>query len=160
MAENFQFPVDRSAILAFAAALGETNPIYFDERHCRGAPIGGVLAPPTFPAAANHWDPDYYLRGVRRIPPPTSGAAARLEAERLARLLHAEMHFEYFAPLVAGMELTVSAHPGRRWEKTGRRGGALKFEEIIIEYRDTDGALLARGRSVSVLLEDRPEQPA
>src|SRR5690606_33229740 len=59
---DHEFPVDRTAILAFAAAIGETNPIYWDEAYAARTPLGGVIAPPTFAIASAHWNPDYALR--------------------------------------------------------------------------------------------------
>ena len=56
--------------MLFASAIGETNKIYYDEEYARKTPLGGVIAPPSFPIAAAHWNPNYPLRGVRQIPEP------------------------------------------------------------------------------------------
>ncbi len=80
MATPYAFPVDLTSIMLFASALGETNRIYHDEDYASRTPLGGVIAPPTFPIAAAHWNPSYPLRGVRRIPeaaaPPTFAIAS------------------------------------------------------------------------------------
>jgi acyl dehydratase len=164
MAEH-EFPVDRTAILTFAAAIGETNPIYWDEAYAKGTPLGGVIAPPTFGIAAAHWNPDYGLRGVRQIPARRDAEAApRAGGERsagggsLARVLHGEQRFEYKKPLQPGMKLTVSTRPGESWEKEGKRGGKLRFAETVTEYRDAAGELVLVATSVSVLTEKAVEQ--
>ena len=41
-------PVTKEEILNFAAALGETNPLYTDEAAAAQSPYGGLVAPPTF----------------------------------------------------------------------------------------------------------------
>src|SRR5207249_4088356 len=41
--------VEKGAIRRFAEALGETNPIYFEEAAARAAGYRSVVAPPTFP---------------------------------------------------------------------------------------------------------------
>lgn len=158
MAE-YRFPVDRTAIMLFASAIGETNPVYWDEQAARATPLGAVIAPPTFTAAAAQWDPDYGLRGVRRIPTPTPAPPkpARAPGEgggggaSLTRVLHAEERYEYFKPLHPGTALTVSSFRGKTWEKEGRRGGTLRFSESIREFRDESGELVVRATTVGVV---------
>ncbi|MDJ0867436.1 MAG: MaoC family dehydratase N-terminal domain-containing protein [Myxococcota bacterium] len=156
---DHEFPVDRTSILMFAAAIGETNPIYYDEAYARDTPLAGVIAPPTFGVASAHWNPSYGLRGVRQIPPPPP----RPEGEgggggSLTRVLHGEQRFDYHQPLRAGMRLRVSSRPGESWEKEGRRGGKLRFNETITEYRDESGELVLTATSVGVVTEKAVEQ--
>ena len=72
--------MDLTAIMLFASAIGETNPIYYDEDYAAKTPLEGVIAPPTFANASAHWDPDYFLRGVRRIPAPRPKPAPKAAA--------------------------------------------------------------------------------
>ena len=74
---DHEFPIDASSILIFASALGETNPIYYDEGYAKDTPLEGVIAPPTFPIASAHWNPTYSLRGVRQIPATPEGGRRR-----------------------------------------------------------------------------------
>jgi len=165
MSDAYEFPVDRTAILSFAASLGETNPIYWDEAYARGTPLGGVIAPPTFPAASAHWNPFAGLRGVRRIPAappraeraPSGGEGVTRGGGSLARLLHGEQRFEYHQPLRAGARLRVESRPGKSWEKEGKRGGKLRFTETITEYRDEQGALVVTATSVGIITEKAVE---
>ena len=41
--------VEKGSIRKFAEAIGETNPIYFEEAAARAAGYRSVVAPPTFP---------------------------------------------------------------------------------------------------------------
>jgi acyl dehydratase len=165
MSDGYEFPVDRTAILTFAAALGETNRIYWDEAYARGTPLGGVIAPPTFPNASAHWNPFAGLRGVRRIPAVPLRPEARNEGRGasaaggggIARLLHGEQRFEYHQPMRAGMRLTVSSHPGKTWEKEGKRGGKLRMSETVTEYRDERGELVVTATSVGIITEKAVE---
>lgn len=43
--------VEKGAIRRFAEALGETNPIHFDEGAARAAGYRSIVAPLTFPTA-------------------------------------------------------------------------------------------------------------
>ena len=159
MAEH-EFPVDRTAILTFAAAVGETNPIYWDAAYAKSTPLGDVIAPPTFGISSAHWNPDYGLRGTRKIPArkaePKPESAARSGGgggggPNLTRVLHAEQRFEYKKPLQPGMKLTVTNRAGKTWEKEGKRGGKLVFTEGVTEYRDEKGELVLVATSVSVI---------
>lgn len=164
MADEHEFHVDRTGILLFASALGETNPIYYDEAHAKTTPLGGVIAPPTFAISSAHWNPDYGLRGIRKI--PASKPRPAVLAERsggggggsLARVLHGEQRFEYHRPIRPGMKLTVTTKPGKTWTKEGKRGGSLRFSESVSEYRDEAGELVVTATSVGVLTEKAVEQ--
>lgn len=162
---DFEFPVDRTAILNFAAALGETNPIYWDEAHAKATPLGGVIAPPTFAVASALWNPEAGLRGVRQIPkraaPPAEAGAGRAGSRGggggTARLLHGEQRFEYHQPLRPGMRLRASSRQGRSWEKDGKRGGKLRFTETITELCDESGTLVVTATSVGIVTEKAVE---
>ena len=164
---GYVFPVDRTAILTFASALGETNRAYYDEKYAKEVGLGGVIAPPTFLTASSHWNPNYGLKGVRRIPErpkeePASSRVGQAAGRRrgggdLARVLHGEQRYEYHKPLHPGMELTVATRPGKTWEKEGKRGGKLRFSESVTEYRDERGDLVATATSVGIVTEKAVE---
>jgi hypothetical protein len=165
--EGFLFPVDLTAIMLFASAIGETNPIYYDEVAASKTPLGGVIAPPSFAIASAHWDPNYFLRGVRRIPAPPPKPAAKAPAAgagaaagggggggggaNLTRVLHGEQRFIYHQPMRPGMRLTVTQRPGKTWEKEGKRGGTMRFSESITEFRDERGELVTTAISVGIV---------
>lgn len=156
--EGYAFPVDLTSIMLFASAIGETNPIYYDEEYAAKTPLGRVIAPPSFASAGAHWDPDYFLKGVRRIP-PAKPRAPRPAAEKsaggggadLTRVLHGEQRFIYHQPMTPGQRLRVTTHPGKSWEKEGRRGGTMRFSETISEYRDEKGELVTTAISVGIV---------
>jgi acyl dehydratase len=161
MAE-YQFPVDASQIMLFARAVGDKNPIYHDADYAKGTEAGGVIAPPTFVQAAAQYDPNFPLRP--RIGEPWFGSGReptgikskpKVEGEKStigqsSRVLHAEQKYRYHKPIRPGDVLTVTTRPGRRWEKEGRRGGALKFSEAITEFRNQDGELVVTSTMVGV----------
>ena len=43
--------VEKGAIRRFAEALGDYNPIYYDEDYARASGFASVVAPPSFPCA-------------------------------------------------------------------------------------------------------------
>jgi hypothetical protein len=159
--DGFEFPVDLTTVMLFASAIGETNPIFYDEVYAAKTSLGSVIAPPTFAVASAHWDGDYFLRGVRAIPParPKPPAAAKDDAGGgggdsgggLTRVLHGEQRFVYHQPMRAGMRLTVTQRRGKSWEKEGRRGGVMRFSETITEYRGEDGELVTTAINVGIV---------
>ncbi|HTF34371.1 MAG TPA: MaoC family dehydratase N-terminal domain-containing protein [Myxococcota bacterium] len=167
MSDGYRFCVDRTGILLFSSALGETNPIYWDEEYAKKTPLGGVIAPPTFAVSSAHWDPNYALRGVRKIPAPPPKPAAAASAPvgqggggagsggglNLTRILHGEQRFEYHKPVRPGMMLTVTNRAGKSWTKEGKKGGTMRFSESISEYRDEKGELMVTATSVGIVTE-------
>lgn len=154
---DHEFPVERTGILNFAAALGETNRIYWDEEYAKATPLGGVIAPPTFAVSSALWNPSYALRGIRRIPDrpepsPDEGAQKGARGDS-SRLLHGEQRFEYHQPLRPGMRLAASTRAGRSWKKEGKRGGTLRFSESVTEFRDERGSLVLTATGVSIITE-------
>lgn len=115
---EFPFPVERGHVLAFARAIGDD--------------VDQDVAPPTFAAATDHFDPAFDRR-----PPHGRGWDDGLPPSHL----HVEQHFTYARPVRVGELLTARKGPGRRWEKTGR-SGLLRFVEERTELRDADGSLV------------------
>ncbi len=110
--ETPEFPVEveKGRIRQFAAAIMETNPVYFDEAAARAAGHPGLLAPPTFGFTLGILHPqpfDFESMGVR-----------------LERILHAEQTFVYSAPIYAGDIIRVRGQITDLFEK---KAGTLQF---------------------------------
>jgi acyl dehydratase len=155
-----RFPVEAGHIMMFARSIGDPDPVYHDGEAAAASKVGAIPAPPTFVQASAQFDPDYFLRpkigepwfgsgaepsGVQRDPSGGGGGGGGG--------LHAEQHYEYHRPLLAGDVLTATVREGERWEKEGRRAGKLLFSETITEYRDADGELVVTARGVGVRTE-------
>jgi len=141
--------------------VGDPNPIYHDPEAAKATEPGAVIAPPTFVQSSAQFDPDYVLRPKIGAPwfgsgkNPT-GAQPGSGGGGNGGGLHAEQHYEYHRHPQAGDVLTATVKPGKSWEKQGRRGGKLLFQETITEYRDQNGDLLVTARGIGV----RTERPA
>jgi acyl dehydratase len=158
-----RFPIEAGHIMMFARAILDPNPIYSDPDYAATTDVGGTIAPPTFVFAGAQYDPDWVLRP--RIGEPWMGSGreatgvVREPGEgSIGRGLHAEQHFEYHRPLLAGEVLHTTVTPGKSWEKEGRRGGSLKFSETITEYRNEAGELVVTARMVGVQTGQAVEQ--
>jgi N-terminal half of MaoC dehydratase len=169
---NERFPIEAGHILMFARSIGDPNPVYADADYAAKSEVGGIPAPPTFVQASAQFDENYPLRpkvgkpwfgsgkeatGLKRE--PSSGRSGGSGGGRSGggggggTGLHAEQHYTYHRPLVAGMVLTAEMRAGETWEKQGKRAGKLVFSETITEYKDENGELVVTARSVGVRTE-------
>ncbi len=122
-AEPGHVTINAESIKEFARAIGETNPLYLDEKAARAAGYANIVAPPTYPIAfmAESMNPDLFIE---------------LNLD-ITTVVHGEQEFEYQRPLVAGDTLTVHAKLADAWEKQGR-SGTLTF--VVFEANAVDAA--------------------
>lgn len=151
-----RFPVEEGHIQLFARAIGDPNPIYFDNGHAQASALQGIIAPPTFSEAGNHFDEGWPFRprwGRPELEPgATPTGAERLGIDR-GTAMHAETHFVYHRLVRPGMVLSVSARSGRQWTKRGARAGRLEFGETISKYYDQEGELVLECMTVVLQTE-------
>jgi len=155
---SVRLPVEASHILMFARAIGDPNPIYYDAPYAATSEVGSIIAPPTFTAAAAHFDPDHAMRPKIGEPWLGSGRSPTGRVDRPQRGeggtgLHAEQHYEYHRPLRPGDVLTERKREGRTWGSEGRRAGKLAFHELISDFYSQDGELVLVARAVVVRTE-------
>ena len=58
---------------------------------------------------------------------------------------------------IAGTELTAESRIDRIYEKEGKRGGTMTFVELVTEYRDGSGAVVAEARSTIIETSQAPQ---
>ncbi|HMW16920.1 MAG TPA: MaoC family dehydratase N-terminal domain-containing protein [Accumulibacter sp.] len=118
----------------FAKAIGETNPVYFDEDAAHKAGLPGVLAPPTFLFCMDmdKEHPFDYLE--------TMGCD-------LGKMLHGEQSFNYYQPFYSGDTLDFD---GQITDIYDKKNGALQF--VVKEVKVwRQGELVGDLRSVMVI---------
>jgi hypothetical protein len=134
----FRVVVEEGKVREFARAVKSSNPAYLAD----GQPP--TTSPVTFLASSAFWQgPDGS---------PLSGVELNW-----ARILHGEQEFTFpGAPPVPGTELTAQARIDRVFEKEGKRGGTMTFVDVVTEYRDGSGALVAESRSTMIETSQAP----
>lgn len=159
-----RFPVEAGHIMLFARSVGDDNQIYYDAEYAATTEPGVTIAPPTFVQASAQFDPDYFLRpkigqawfGSGKEPSGAQSGGGGGGGGGTG--LHAEQHYEYHRQLKVGDVLRAKAGEGRSWEREGRRGGKLTFNESVTEYYDQNDELVITARSVGVRTERVVEQ--
>lgn len=122
-----EFVIERGAVRLFARAVQSTSPEHQGE---------DAVIPPTFLMSVAQWMPD-----DSRVP---------VGFER-ARLLHGGQEFLFHGePPRVGARLMAQERVLERYEKTGRKGGLMRFAVVATEFRDAAGRLVAETRSTLI----------
>ena len=126
-----EYLVEKGHIRRFAEAIGDANPLWQDEVHARQAPLGGIIAPPTFTRAFLPSDED------ESEPRDTSD-----------RVLDAGSEYEFFGPIKIGDRITVTSHIADLYQKQSKSLGTMtfsvketnfvnQFSQLVVTRRDT-----------------------
>jgi hypothetical protein len=136
--DSYEIPIERGAIRSFAKATMSNDPAY-------EGPM--AVIPPTFLTTARlRWEPaganPFDLVGFDR-----------------KRLLHAQEEYQFHGPLpTVGESLTATARLVDRFERTGKRGGVMRFAVVLTEYRDAGGVLRVEQRTTAVETSQPPSE--
>src|SRR5262245_34929562 len=123
--------LERGKIREFAQATGSSAPVYLEDRN--------PTIPVTFLRTSIFW-----------MPKDAPSVMGDLKLN-LRRILHGEQEFVFFGPPPrAGVELTVTTRLGGVTEKEGGRGGRMRFIEIVNDFHDESGRLVARSNQTLI----------
>ena len=123
--------IEKGAIIKFAQAIGDDNPLFNDEEAARRGPNGGLIAPPTF------------LRSVR-----AEGVQLPFELP-LTRTLDGGSDWEYFEPVRPGDSITTVTRITNFFERTGSRG-LMVLTIFVTTYRNQFDHVAATQTSTSI----------
>jgi len=119
--EPASYAVGRGKIREYAAAVGETNPLYFDVEAARAAGYSDVVAPPMFAV----------VYAARSVGPGILDPEVGID---FARMLHAGQEFVWGPVVVAGDEITTTASVKDISERNEM--GFFVFETVSKNQRD------------------------
>ena len=123
--------VEKGAIMRFAEAIGDPNPVYTDEAAARKSQFGSLVAPPTF------------LRSMRDVRPMLPFDIP------FERLLDAGSDWQYLQPVRPGDRITAVARITAMQERTGRLGLML-FITTEITYTNQFNEVAATQTNTSI----------
>ncbi|MGC9220009.1 MAG: FAS1-like dehydratase domain-containing protein [Solirubrobacteraceae bacterium] len=114
------YAVGREKIREYAAAVGESNPLFFDLEVARAAGYGDLLAPPMFVVV--------YASSAFQL----ALFDEDLELD-FAHLVHGSQQFSWGVPVVAGDEVTTSLSVEDISERAGMRFD--RFRSVSVNQR-------------------------
>ena len=123
--------VEKGAIIKFAEAIGDTNPVFNDEVAARESRYGGMVAPPTF------------LRSIMAGP-----LKVEFKSPYSANL-DGGSEWEYFEPIRPGDRITVTTMIADIYERPGRLGNML-FLVRETKYVNQFGNTVAKQRTTGI----------
>lgn len=134
----FTMAVERGKIREFARATGSTDPAYLEEER--------PVVPPTFLTTQFFWQDG-------------DADAWQLVELNQQRGLHAEQEYTFHGPPPrAGTRLSAQSTITNLYEKQGKRGGPMTFVEMVTEFRDESGRLVAEAKMTGVETGRAPEE--
>jgi acyl dehydratase len=145
------FEVEKESIRRFADAVGDPNPLYWDEEYAKKSRFGSIIAPPGF--LSSLWFSGRSVKWGRKErlseslgPPVVMDALARAGYKRI---LDTGMDYEFFEPVKAGDDVRSVCVVKEIMERSGKEG---KVAFLITEtsYTNQDGKIVARARSTTV----------
>jgi acyl dehydratase len=123
--------VEKGAIIKFAEAIGDENPVFNDEAAARESRYGGLIAPPTF------------LRSV------TSSRVVLPFDFPFERRLDGGSEWEYFVPIRPGDRITAVARIEDINEREGRLG-VMIITSTKTTYRNQFDQVVATQTGTSI----------
>lgn len=134
----FRVVIEEGKVREFARATGSTNPDHLRD--------GDPVSPVTFLISSVLWQDD------------SSSVWTGVERD-YDRILHGEQRVTFHGPPPrAGDVLTGQQRVDDVYTKEGRRGGAMEFTEVVTEFRDADGQLVAEMASTTIVTSVAPPQ--
>jgi len=128
--EPFTMPLEQGKIREYARAIGSSHPDYLE----REDPV----VPAHFLTTTFFWEGD-------------TGNPWDRVAMSQQRGMHAEQEYVFHGePPRAGTRLTCTSRIDKIYEKTSRSGATLTFVEMVTDFRDPDGALVAEAKMTAV----------
>jgi acyl dehydratase len=123
--------IERWAIRRFADAIGDSSPLFNDEKEARKTRFGGMIAPPTFGRALSAGLPD-----IKLDMPAFRG-------------LDGGSDWEYVQPIRPGDRITVQTRIADLRESEGRLG-PMVFITTETTYTNQYGEICAIQRSTGI----------
>ena len=131
--------VEKGAIIKFAEAIGDPNPLFNDEQAARSTRYGGLIAPPTF---------------LRFLPPGQMKVEVR---SPYPAALDGGSEWEYFEPVRPGDRITVTVKIAEMIEREGRLGKML-FIVRETKYVNHYGSVVALQRSTGISYQPQDKE--
>jgi acyl dehydratase len=104
------FDIERETVRRFADAVGDMNPVYFDETYAVQAGYGGIIAPPGYISSQWYWggnigrqnNPDMEISGLSDI-------ILALDVAGYRQAIDSAVEYEFYRPVKVGDTITATS---------------------------------------------------
>jgi acyl dehydratase len=142
--ETMVLEVEKGAIRKYADAVGDKNPLFWDEEYSKRSRFGTIIAPPGFFGWPMKW-----------VTPGPFFISLRLEVSEVIakagyrRGLYGAVQYDFYHSVHAGDILLATPRVKDIYEREGKKG---KMVFVVIEtiYVDQSGRLVAKAQETLI----------
>ena len=129
------FDIEKQRVRFFSKAIGQTDPVYFDEDIAKEKGFPSLLAPPTFLTTVSHEqrNPYQYLHDL---------------SIDMENVLHAGQCYKYHDLVFAGDQITMESKIKNMYDK---KNGSLQFIEFESIFLNQNKKLTVESLSTLVI---------
>jgi len=143
--------IEKEPIRRFADAVGDANPLYWDEEYARKSRHGAIIAPPGF--LSSLWFTGRPVKWGPKVRPTESlGPPALMEALSKAgftRILDTGIDYEFYDAVKAGQTITAVSVVKDIMERSAKEGKVV-FLVTETTYTGEGGKTIAKARSMTI----------
>ncbi len=145
------FEIEKEPIRRFADAVGDTNPLYWDEEYAQNTRHGSIVAPPGF--LSSLWFTGRSVKwGPKERPTESLGPPVLMDALNRAgytRILDTGIDYEFYGMVKAGQTIRAVATVKDIMERSAGEGKVVFLVTETI-YSTGDDQPVARSRSMTI----------
>jgi acyl dehydratase len=141
------YEVTRTDIRKIADAVGDRNPLYWDDEYAARSKYGGIIAPPDFFGWPVKWGPNLPFVNISDL-----SAILFVEATKAGyhRAINAGMESEFILPIRPGDTLVATSEIVGIEEKEGKKGGKMLISTTETTIVNQNGDVVAKQRHNSI----------
>lgn len=136
--------VEKGAIKKFADAVGDANPLYWDEEYARSTRFGGIVAPSGFFGWPTKWKSAMpFFSEMRQEVVDTIAKAG------YSRILDGGIEYDFYYPVRAGDTLSALSKVKDIYEREAKAGKMI-LSVIETTYTNQNGDVVAKARQTII----------
>ena len=142
--EIFNLEVEKGAIKKLADAVGDRNPLYWDEKYARNSKYGSIVAPPGYFGWPTKWESAQPLRS--ELMQETIGTVSK---SGYSRVLDGGIEYDFYYPVRAGDTLTAVPKVKDIYERESKTG-TMVLSVLETTYTNQNGDIVAKARQTLI----------
>ena len=136
--------VEKGAIKRFADAVGDRNPLYWDEEYAKSSRYGSIVAPPGFFGWPTRWE-----RSMPFFSELRQEVVDTIAKTGYSRLLAGGIEFDFFQPVRAG-DILASVAKVTSIQERETKTGKMILSTIETTFINQNGDIVAKERSTLI----------